>query len=73
MKCTILSLVTSLVMAGAALAGKKFWQEIPFPREEAREIDLRDKTIEFATKISDQKISRKFKLKDMVLDGTPAF
>ena len=29
--------------------------------------------MKFVTKISDQKISRKFKLKDMVLDGVLAF
>lgn len=45
---------------------------ILFPRERARAVDLRDQTIEFVTRISDQKISRKFKLKDMVFDGTPA-
>ena len=44
-----------------------------FPRERIPGIDLRDKSIELVTKISDQKISRKFKLKDMVLDDVLAF
>jgi len=44
-----------------------------FPREGTRKLDPEDKMIEFVTKIPDQKISRKFKLKDMVLDGVPAF
>ena len=44
-----------------------------FPRDEVRPVDPGDKTIEFVTRISDQKISRKFKLKDMMLEGKLAF
>lgn len=44
-----------------------------FPRELIREVDPGDKRIEFATKISDQKISRKFKLKDMLFKGQLVF
>ena len=40
-----------------------------FPGEESRKVALKDKKIEFVTKISEQRISRKFKLKDMVFRG----
>lgn len=61
--------------AGARLGKQQRWVALYllFPRERAREVELRDKTIQFVTKISDQKISRKFKLKDMVLEGKVAF
>ena len=61
--------------AGARLGKQQRWVALYllFPRERAREVELRDKTIEFVTRISDQKISRKFKLKDMVFEGNLAF
>lgn len=60
---------------GAKLGNQHRWVALYllFPRESAREVELRDKTIEFVTRISDQKISRKFKLKDMLLEGKLAF
>ena len=60
---------------GAKLGKQQRWLALYllFPRERAREVELRDKTVEFVTRISDQKISRKFKLKDMVLEGKLAF
>ena len=44
-----------------------------FSRDKVRPVDPGEKTIEFVTRISDQKISRKFKLKDMMLEGKLAF
>ena len=47
------------------------WAElrILFPRRGSQDIRLKDKRVEFVSKISKQKISRKFKLKDMVFKG----
>lgn len=47
------------------------WAElrILFPRRGSQDIRLKDKRVEFISKISKQKISRKFKLKDMVFKG----
>ena len=61
--------------SGGEIRKRQRWTSLYllFPREGTWEVDLRDKSIEFVTKISDQKISRKFKLKAMVLDGVPAF
>ena len=63
------------VPTGAKLRKQQRWVALHllFPRDLTQKVDLRDKRIEFVTKISDQKISRKFKLKDMVLDGKLAF
>ncbi|MCY3776778.1 MAG: hypothetical protein OXH11_12435 [Candidatus Aminicenantes bacterium] len=60
---------------GAKLGRQQRWVALYllFPRNQARPVDPGDKTIEFVTRISDQKISRKFKLKDMVLEGKLAF
>ena len=60
---------------GARLGRQQRWVALYllFPRNRARPVDPGDKTIEFVTRISDQKISRKFKLKDMVLEGKLAF
>ena len=60
---------------GARLGKQQRWAALYFlfPRNGARTVDPGDKTIEFVTRISDQKISRKFKLKDMVLEGKLAF
>ena len=60
---------------GAKLGRQQRWVALYllFPRNRARPVDRGDKTIEFVTRISDQKISRKFKLKDMVLEGKLAF
>lgn len=60
---------------GAKVRKQQRWVALHllFPRDLTQKIDLRDNRIEFVTKISDQKISRKFKLKDMVLDGKLAF
>ncbi len=47
------------------------WAElrILFPRQGPQDIRLKDNRVEFVSKISEQKISRKFKLKDMVFKG----
>ena len=61
--------------AAAKLGEQQRWVALYllFPRDGARLVDPGDKTIEFVTRISDQKISRKFKLKDMVFEGKLAF
>lgn len=79
MKFGILSLAASLMMVGPTLGAKLRNQQrgvafyLLFPRDKVRPVDPGDKTIEFVTRISDQRISRKFKLKDMMLEGKLAF
>ena len=66
---------TRWLPTGARLGKQQRWVAlyVLFPRDKVRPVDPGDKTIEFVTRISDQKISRKFKLKDMVLEGKLAF
>ena len=60
---------------GAKLLKQRRWVAVHllFPRDLVQKVNLRDQRIEFVSNILDQKISRKFKLKDMVLDGKLAF
>ena len=66
---------TRWLPTGAKLGKQQRWAALYllFPRDGIRPVDPGDKTIEVVTRISDQKISRKFKLKDMVLEGKLAF
>ena len=61
-------LAAEVVQIGA----EQGWAElrILFPRRGSQDIRLKDNRVEFISKISKQKISRKFKLKDMVFKGS---
>ena len=75
MKSGILSLTASLMMADPILGAKKFWQEVPYQEWSREQVSRILTKSPWARQfhISDQKISRKFKLKDMVLEGKLAF
>ena len=63
-------LAAEVVQIGA----EQGWAELRvlFPRRGSQDICLKDNRVEFISKISKQKISRKFKLKDMVFKGSLA-